>query len=271
MKKLLSIFLFSLSGIIVLVFCLYSLMWYLVAKQTQKQIDALWQNAATSGVTISGEKPRVSGYPSPPAIHFEGKITDSQGIEWTIPALDVLGFFIPAQTIYAELPQGATITGDMIPEKKIILTAAALRLFLPEDLPMSLNEESIKSWQKSNGGITVEWISVLAPPLSFEGGGKIGLDDKLQISADFPLQIKGVDILLANLAEQKIITGKQALMAQGLAQVLNEKDPKTGEPVMNANLRIQKRGVFIGPMRIATLQEIIWPWEKQGEGESSSP
>jgi hypothetical protein len=269
MKKLLSIFLFSLSGIIVLVFCLYSLMWYLVAKQTQKQIDALWQNAAISDIKISGDKPRVGGYPFPPAIHFEGTITDGQGNEWTIPALDFLGFFIPAQTIYAELPQGATITGEMIPEKKINITAAALKIFLPEDLPMSLNEQSIKAWQKSEGHISVQWVSVVAPPLSFEGNGTIGLDEKLQISADIPLQIKGLDILIANLAEKKIITGKEALMVQGLAQVLNEKDPKTGEPIMNANLSIQKRGVFIGPMRIATLQEIVWPWERTPQSSPS--
>jgi hypothetical protein len=73
MKRLLSTFLFSLSGIIVLLFFLYSLMWYLVAKQTQKQIDALWQNAANSGVQISGEKPIVGGYPSPPDNSFRRK------------------------------------------------------------------------------------------------------------------------------------------------------------------------------------------------------
>ncbi len=262
MKRLLSTFLFSLSGIIVLLFFLYSLMWYLVAKQTQKQIDVLWQNATGSGVKISGEKPKVAGYPSPPTLHFEGKIFDGQGIEWTIPSFELLGFFIPGQVLYAELPKGITISGEDLPEKEINITAAALRVKLPEDLPMSLGEEPIKEWQKNNGSVTVEWISVVAPPLSFEGRGTIGLDEKLQISAQIPLQIKGVDILIANLAEKKVIKGKEALMIQGLAQVLNEKDPKTGESIMNANLSIQKSGVFIGPMRIATLQQIIWPWEK---------
>lgn len=269
MKKLLSTFLFSLSGIIVLLFFLYSLMWYLVAKQTQKQIDALWENAAGSGVQISGEKPIVGGYPSPPTIHFEGKILDSQGIEWTIPSFELLGFFVPGQVLYAELPKGATISGEDLPEKKINITAAALRVRLPEDLPMSLREAPIKEWQQNSGSIAIEWISVVAPPLSFDGNGTIGLDEKLQISADIPLQIKGVDVLIANLTERKIITGKEALMVQGLAQVLNEKDPETGEPIMNANLSIQKRGVFIGPMRIATLPHIIWPWEKAPQSSPS--
>ena len=134
---------------------------------------------------------------------------------------------------------------------------------------MSLREESIKEWQKNKGSIAIEWISLVAPPLGFDGNGTIGLDEKLQISADIPLQIKGVDVLIANLTERKIITGKEALMVQGLAQVLNEKDPETGEPIMNANLSIQKRGVFIGPMRIATLQQIVWPWEKAAQSSPS--
>lgn len=263
MKKFLSLFLLSLSGLVVLVSCLYSLMWYLVAQQTQKQIDALWQSATASDIKISGEKPRIKGYPSPPTLHFQGKITDKQGTEWTIPALDVLGFFVPAQTIYAELPQGLTVTGEIIPEKKIVVTAAALKLSLPGDLPLSLHEKPIKAWQARGGYLSVQWVSVVSPPLSFEGNGTIGLDEALQITADLPLKIKGVDILLANLAERKVITGKEALMVQGLAQVLNEKDPKTGESIMSANLQIQKRGVFIGPMRIATLQEIVWPWAKE--------
>ena len=64
--------------------------------------------------------------------------------------------------------------------------------------------------------------------------------------------------LLADLTEKGVIKGKSAVMAQSFLQMLIQRDPVTGETFFVTGIRIQNRGVFLGPLRVASLPEPPW-------------
>lgn len=255
---------FLASGLVVLVFALYSLMWALVSRQMDRQIEALWSAATEQGIEITGERPEVTGYPAPPTLRFSGRIRKKDtGQEWEIPELEVIGFFLPGQVVYAELPQGLTLRGDKVLENIANITAAGIRIRLPHDFPLSMNEETIRKWQKGGEQISIEWLSVLSPPLTLEGKGTAGLDNSLAPKGQIDVRIAGIDVLLETLVKDQVVAGRDAAILKGFASLLNERDEKTGKPLMATTFRIEERGIFLGPLKIGETAPLPWPWEEK--------
>ncbi len=235
----------------------YYVVWFKLATELDRQVDSAWQETQASGATIVGIKPKVAGFPFSPTVTFSGTITEKNGTGWSLPKITFRGFPLPGFAQHLEAPQGLEIAGPLFP-RPIQLDEAFLTIRLPLNLPTAFNETSVRAWQQANGEMPVERISFKAKELSVSGQGVLSLDDKLQPSGQIMTRVVGMDALLADLTEQGVMKGQSAIMAQSFLQMINQKDPQTGEVYFETPIRIQNRGVFLGPMRVGNLPEIVW-------------
>ncbi len=256
MKKL-RIALYSLLALLLVGVGTYYVVWFKVANELSRQVDSGWAATEAAGASIIGNKPRVAGFPFTPTVTFSGMITEKNGTAWTFPEITFKGFPLPGFSQHLEAPKGLEITGPLFP-RPIQLDEAYLTIKLPLNLPTAFNETSVRAWQKTNGEMPVERISFKAKELNVKGQGVLSLDDKLQPSGQIMTRVSGMDALLADLTEQGIMKGQSAIMAQSFLQMINQKDPQTGEVYFETPIRIQNRGVFLGPMRVGNLPEIVW-------------
>ena len=262
MKKTLKIILWITLPVILLGAGAYFVFWKQLETHINQQIDTLWADAQASGVVITGEKPQMSGFPGLPTIKFQGTITDATGLMMMCPEITYTGFPVPGSRMKLDLPAGMTITGYGLPEP-VTITEAHVYIMLPYNLPLGVEAKHMQAWQASGGAIPIESLHLKTDILTVDGQGTIGLDEKLQLAGTITTKIIGMDALLADLAERKVIQGKSAVMAQSMIQMLIQNDPVTGEPFFQTALRIQNRGVFLGPLRVASLPELLWNTDSQ--------
>lgn len=257
MKKPLKFFLILIGLLLMIAGAGYIVFWKNLETQVNGQIDILWADAQSSGVIITGEKPRVSGFPFIPRIHFQGTITDATGLLLTCPDITYSGFPVPGSRMKLDFPAGLTVSGAGLPQPTIV-NEAHLYIRLPYNLPRGAEEAQIRAWQASGGTVPVESLHIKTDLLDVSAEGTVGLDEQLQISGLLNARIAGLDALLADLSEKGVIRGQNAIAAQSVLQMLIQRDPVTGETFFQTAIRLQNRGVYLGPLRVGSLPELFW-------------
>ena len=255
--KLLKLLLIILIPIVLIGGVIYHAFWKQLEKHINQQIDTIWVDAQTSGMAITGEKPRLEGYPGVPVVRFQGSITDATGLTMNFPDITYRGFPVPGSRMTLDMPSGVTMTGPVLPEP-VVVREAHLYIKLPYNLPSGPEEAYIRAWQANGGTIPIESLYLKTDLVRMAGEGFIGLDEQLQLAGTINAKVVGLDALMADLTEKKIMEGRSAIMAQSFLQMLIQHDPVTQEPYVQTAIRIQNRGVFLGPLRVASLPELFW-------------
>lgn len=235
----------------------YTVIWYKIAAEIERQVGIAWTDIEAKGAKITAERPKPYGYPFTPMVSFRGSITEGNGRLWTIPEITLRGFFVPGSDVQLLLPAGATLNGPDFP-RPIVVQTAGLRAHIPGNMPRAFTQSALKAWQQAGGEIPIREAAFQSDPLRGRGEGALYLDSSLQIAGSLQVRIFGMGDLLADLTERGILQGRSALTAQSFLQLLNQTDPVTGETFFDAPLKIQNRGVFIGPMRVGIIPEIFW-------------
>lgn len=246
------------AGVVLLaVFFVYTIFWFIVAAQINKQIETLWVSMSAGGAKIEGEKPSVYGYPFPPAVTFSGQITEQNGTLWTFPELSYHGFPVAGFSMALDAPKGFSLQGVLFPQP-IKVDEGYIYVTLPRNLPANMNVAHLRSWQQAGGHIPIDALLFKSGNLLIRGNGFFSLDDKLQLAGEVDARIDGMDDLLQELSTRGILKGGSVSMAQSFLTALSQQDPETGSNYFITQIKIQKRGVFFGPLRIGFMPEIVW-------------
>ena len=252
-KKFITGLLLTCSAFILVVFTIYSMAWYTFTKRAEIYLDALWSDKAD--FTISGERPRLRGYPFVPTSTFSGEVEHlASGTKIVTPQLIFSGFPAPQQTLTLNAPQGIRIASNFL-ERELNFDYAYLQFKSPT-LPSSNAYEDISAWQKKGRTFIIEQIILKSGKIYARGEGTLSLDDNLQLSGNITARVVGMDVLFDDLAAEK---GERTIaIARNFFNMMSQVDEKTGEKYFETSLKIQNRGLYFGPMRISGLPEIKW-------------
>ena len=236
---------------------LYVAAWFYAASLIRGQIDLLYRNARQAGVTITGAAPAISGFPGPHRVRFGGTVANGD-MALTLPQLTIKGIFLPGHRVTVSLPQGATYSGpgSALFDSVDLLT---LRFIVPATVPERLDENEIRTWQKSGAQISVESLELLKHDLLVKGSGTLGLDEHLQPEGEGNFRLTGFADFIVWLQSRKLLSDKSARIAQLVAQGLSQADQDDREPHMRAALTLKDRQVYVGPLLALTLPAIAWP------------
>ena len=247
----------GLLSIAILAFAAYSAFWFVVARQIDGQISTIWVSMGAAGAKTDAVQPKVHGYPFPPTVTFKGDITEENGTLWSFPELTYRGFPLPGFKMALNAPQGFGIQGVMFPHP-VSVDEGYISIVLPTNLPGNMNVENLTVWQQAGGLIPIEALYFRSGELKIQGMGQLNLDEQLQLAGHVDARIVGMGNLLEDLTARGVLKGGSAVMAQNFLNVLSQEDPVTKERFFVTQIKIQKRGVFFGPLRIGYMPEINW-------------
>lgn len=247
----------GLLSIALLIFAAYSAFWFVVAKQIDEQIATIWVSMGAAGAKTDAVKPKAHGYPFPPIVTFKGDITEENGTLWTFPELTYRGFPLPGFKMALDAPQGFGIQGALFPQP-VSVDEGYISITLPTNLPGNMTVENLTAWQQAGGQIPIDALYFRSGELKIQGLGYLNLDEQLQLAGQVDARIVGMGMLLQDLTSRGILNGGSAVMAQNFLNVLSQEDPVTKERFFVTQIKIQKRGVFFGPLRIGYMPEINW-------------
>lgn len=256
MKRFLVKFIKGLSAgiciIAAVIFTIYSIAWYTFCKRAEIYLNTVWQDKT---LEIVGERPHFSGYPLVPSAHFSGSIEQKEGFKFSTPDIILTGFPAVSQIQSLEAPKGIRLSSPYL-DQDINLDYGFVQFILPFRIPYSDRKVDIEAWQKSNSPIVISQIVFKGGNIYAHGNGTLFLDEDLQIAADINARVVGMDVLLDELAKEK--GDKTVAIARSFFNMMSQIDPKTGEKYFETTLKIQKRAIYFGPMRISGLPELKW-------------
>ncbi len=259
MKKFTHNFISLVSALIILAFIAYGIFWAVVAREMNRHVADIWNNQDRFQIVIDGERPAVTGFPAPPKLVFSGSLTDRNGMIYAAPEAVYQGFPLPGLPMTFTTPQGMDFSGPVL-RQPVHLDYFLLSVRIPRDLPPEFDRASLHVWQQAGGALPVEDLRVRRASLNLSGTGYLNLDNDLQPSGLITTKLSGLDDLLNEFTANGTIGEKQAMMAQSLLNLMAQKDPATGDMTITTGVRIQSGGVFLGPLRVASLPK--WRWDK---------
>lgn len=258
MKKLFHNLISLISGLIILAFIAYGGLWIYVAQQMTRTLDTIWASQEEYLISIDALQPTITGFPAPPKAVFSGSLTDRNRFTYASPELSYQGFSFPTQAITINAPQGLDFSGPIL-KASVHLDNFFLRVRLPADFPNRYDRKTLEAWRLNGGTLPIESLKISRSSVKLEGDGYLTLDETLQPEGEIKVIVSGLDDLIQELAKNKTIGEKQAIMAQSLLNLMSQKDETTGISAITTALRIQQGGIFLGPMRVASVPE--WKWE----------
>lgn len=240
----------------------YCVGWHLVARNMQANIDYLWQDATNStDLTIEGQKPRITGFPSPPRFIFKGTIIrHMNGVDFAVemPEFVFTGFPLTGMTIYLETPKGFTLS-ERSTQNGITIEKALLNVTLPYSIPAEPDYEALVEWQKREDPFQINKILIQSSEVLIDGHGTAGLDAELQPDIRIDTRVTGMDALFKRLESDKNVKQGSLSAAKGFLDMVSRTDQETGVRYFDTGFLVQKDGIFIGPMRIGEIPRISWP------------
>jgi hypothetical protein len=234
------------------VFIIYSFGWFAVTKQIEAHINSINKQKL---ITITGELPRFGGYPLVPKANFSGTISHESSLVIGTPNILYSGFPTVGQIQTLEAPNGLKISADFL-ERNLNFDYAYLQLRIPNSLPMSGEIEDIRHWQRSNSQFIINQIVLKSGQIYARGDGTLSLDENLQLAANINARVVGMDIMFDEMAKEQ--GEKSVILARNFFNMMSKIDEKTGEKYFETTLKIEKQGVYFGPMRISGLPKLIW-------------
>lgn len=266
MSRLKKTFIF-LGGIFFLVFvtlcALYTIMWFLLAGEIQKQIDFYWaQIQQNPAIETTIAKPVVSGFPLPPEVHISGDILLKPDVLVRIKDAYFYGFPLSGLTVYFEATNGIEITHPEA-DKAISVDFAAANVTLPEHPPMTDRYTDIKAWQLLDDPVLINGIHIISGAVKINASGFLKLDDQLQPALQLQSRIYGIDQFFTQLENDGLVRQKDLKAAQTFLNMISQIDPESGLRYFDTSFLIRQRSIFIGPMRVWEHEKIIWPESPQ--------
>jgi hypothetical protein len=248
------------TGLTVIAVAVYCYAWIAYVRQAQKQIDIAWENAGVEyNLAITGEKPDIKGFPFTPHVTYAGRITHNPtGFYADVPELTYRGFPAPTQIQELSTPKGFVLNLPVM-GRTVTVTSASLMINWPRYLPMQFDKAAVSVWQKQNDPLVVHAIAFQTPDIKATGNGMIGLDESLQIAGYINLRIIGLEKLLTAAEGDSPSKPESMKTAKQFLQMLSHTDAATGETYFDTTLRLENKGVYFGPMKIAAIPEM--PWE----------
>lgn len=241
----------------------YGALWAYSYHWMTREIDRAYEEAEENGYRYLGPKPVLTGFPFVPEIYYGGGF-QSGNIMVEFAESRLRGYPIPGLTFNLSLPRGVSVGGPVDPSIWSLNTLKA-DIVIPSTIPADFTSATLSAWQRSGGQFDIRHYELTKDGLISEGKGLFTLDAELQPELAFESRIKGYDLFIQSLLQQRLIEPFPAAIAIGVLNNLSKPDEETGENTVTVNINVQNRMLTVGPIQVMEIPKIVWA------GSHSSP
>lgn len=202
---------------------------------------------------------------------FEAGLLEADGLatggwlvgrgELSITPLDVAAIDHQTATLRATLTAREVTLPDDLP---VLLgrTIAAIDLAAgwKGALPADARRGSLMDWAAAGGTVELTRLGIEWGKVALDGEGTLALDPAGQPLAALTTRVRGLPVLLDQLAASGLIQPDAANAMKFLLMMLSKPDAQ-GRPAITAPVSLQGGAVYLGPALLTRIPPIIWPEE----------
>jgi len=193
-------------------------------------------------------------------LHFDMRKRPSSemvdGEAGSVPAMEPAheAAFLQAAFILEGLRLPETATQPFGPEVDLVQGRIDLLGAPPRGPPRA----AAQAWRDDGGTVELGGFALRWDGLDVSGSGTLALDGELQPTGAMTLSIQGFESVIDTLVAKGVIQPGPAATARTILGLMAKTPEDGGAPVLKAPLSVQKRKLFVGPVRLAELPEIVW-------------
>ncbi len=232
--------------------------WLYMKKIGEAEIDRVFAQSGQKDFRFTGAKPRIEGFP------FVPRLTYTDGVEvrnWqaSFSTMTVSGYPIPGMPITIRFPAGVIAWMDEDREP-VAIENLTLTVKMPWPLPASLSENDMRAWSQNGGELHVTDSLIVYDGLETQADGIFTLDAAMQLKADLMARTKGYASFIQKMTEAERIKPIAGIALLAALNNFAEPDPdsETGEMVAELPVTIRDRGLYVGPVLVEEIPEIVW-------------
>lgn len=126
-------------------------------------------------------------------------------------------------------------------------------------LPPKIDAESLHAWRRAGGTIDVRSLRVDWPPLNLDGGGELGLDQRLRPQGTLEVTVRGLDPALTRLQETGVLEPKIATYARMAVAAISaqQSDGQGDDDAVKLPLSFREGRVYLGPVPLWRLSPVL--------------
>jgi hypothetical protein len=132
------------------------------------------------------------------------------------------------------------------------LQTAHLALDLMGVLPPPITLENLDVWSRAGGTLNIAALSLQGDHFTASADGTIALDKNRTPEGAFTLRVQNPGPLVLGLRQSGVLTEQIAQNADAVTRLLSRPD-SAGTPTLQAPLTLQNQGLYLGPVKIATV------------------
>ncbi len=121
--------------------------------------------------------------------------------------------------------------------------------------PPAPEPASLSAWSNNGGTVELDRLAVNWGPVRLSVNGTFALDRQLQPEAAMTMEVRGAQQALT--AVSAMLKPKEVNIARTVLAMLS-RPAEDGEPVVTAPVTIQSRALYVGPMKVAAMPEVVW-------------
>ena len=118
--------------------------------------------------------------------------------------------------------------------------------------------KSLENWRDNGGTVELEKLKIGHGPLKIHTEGTLALDNKMQPIGALTAHLEGIHETIDALKKLGIVEASKAITAKLLVGVLSRPTVVGGPPVLNLAITAQNRNLYVGPVQLLQLPEVIW-------------
>ncbi|MBL6935550.1 MAG: DUF2125 domain-containing protein [Alphaproteobacteria bacterium] len=188
----------------------------------------------------------------PPGEMVDGEAAGGDGEAGLIPAHEAA--FLQVAFILEGLRLPEETTQPFGPEVDLVQG----RIDLLGAPPRGPARAAAQAWRDNGGTVELGGFALRWDGLDVSGEGTLALDGELQPTGAMTLSVQGFGTVIDTLVAKGVIQPGPAATARTILGLMAKTPEDGGAPVLKAPLSVQKRKLFVGPVRLMELPALVW-------------
>ncbi len=163
----------------------------------------------------------------------------------------------PATTVFTTEARGLTLPPDADTPFGRRIERLELRGRLEGDLPAGQDAQALQAWRAAGGGVDVDHLRVVWPPLTMSGEGRLSLDPELRPQGRLDMAVQGLEAAMDRLAEAGVLDAKTAGYVKLAVVALGRQDSEHGKTTVQVPVTLRDGRLYLGPVPLLKLSPVL--------------
>jgi len=162
-----------------------------------------------------------------------------------------------ATTAFTTEARGLTLPPDAETPFGRRIERLEVRGRLEGDPPAAGDARALQAWRAAGGGVDIDHLRVVWPPLTMSGDGRLTLDSELRPQGQLDMAVQGLETAMERLAEAGVLDAETASYVKLAVVALGRRDSADGQTTVQVPVTLRDGRLYLGPVPVLKLSPVL--------------